>query len=220
MTVLFEGSNSGLLELTLAVEEMIPALVGAMVTVATAIEPAAILPNKAVTVPPALPIVPCETVAETNWAEARRFLSILATPLFSENRAKLAAAAVDESLPDRLTSLEPEEALALLKTIVADEAATILRLPAGSIDPLRPLSEVGMDSLMAIELRLALESRLRVDLPLVSLAEGTSVSSIASRLAGALASGRRDAEVIALVVHHELIDGGPPSGGPDREAAE
>ncbi len=29
-----------------------------------------------------------------------------------------------------------------------------------------------MDSLMAVELRLALESRLRVDLPLVSLAEG------------------------------------------------
>src|SRR5205823_3473938 len=150
--------------------------------------------------------LPMVAFAETNWAEARRFLPILATPLFSENRAKLAAAAVDESLPDRLTSLEPEEALALLKTIVADEAATILRLPAGSIDPLRPLSEVGMDSLMAIELRLALESRLRVDLPLVSLAEGTSVSSIASRLAGALASGRRDAEVIALVVHHELID--------------
>jgi hypothetical protein len=77
-----------------------------------------------------------------------------------------------------------------------------------------------MDSLMAIELRLALESRLRVDLPLVSLAEGTSVSSIAARLAGALANGRREAEVIALTVHHELIDGEPPSGGPDREAAE
>ena len=97
-----------------------------------------------------------------------------------------------KSLPDRLASLEPEEALALLKTIVAEEAATILRLPAGSVDPLRPLSEVGMDLLMAVELRLALESRLRVDLPLVSLAEGTSVSSIAARLAGALATGRRD----------------------------
>jgi len=32
---------------------------------------------------------------------------------------------------------------------------------------------------MAVELRLALESRLRIDLPLMSLAEGTSVASIA-----------------------------------------
>ena len=71
----------------------------------------------------------------------------------------------------------------MLKTVVAEEAAGILRLPAGGIDPLRPLSEMGMDSLMAVELRLALESRLRVDLPLVSLAEGTSVASIAERLA-------------------------------------
>src|SRR5205823_4932051 len=121
----------------------------------------------------ALPMV---GFAETNWAEARRFLPILAAPLFSESRAKLSPTAIDESLPERLASLEPEEALALLKTIVAEEAATILRLPAGGIDALRPLSEVGMDSLMAVELRLALESRLRVDLPLVSLAEGTSVA--------------------------------------------
>jgi acyl carrier protein len=127
---------------------------------------------------------------------------------------------VDESLPDRLASLEPEEALALLNTIVAEEAATILRLPVGGIDLLRPLSEVGMDSLMAIELRLALESRLRVDLPLVSLAEGTSVASIAARLAGALATGRRDAEVIALAVRHELVNGELPHADPDRAAAE
>jgi cation transporter-like permease len=73
---------------------------------------------------------------------------------------------------------------------------------------------------MAVELRLALESRLRVDLPLVSLAEGTSVSSIAARLAGALATGRRDAEVVALGVHHELIDGELTGADPDRAAAE
>ena len=67
------------------------------------------------------------------------------------------ASASDELLAERLASLDPEAALALLKTVVAEEAATILRLPAGGIDPLRPLSEMGMDSLMAVELRLALE---------------------------------------------------------------
>jgi NAD(P)-dependent dehydrogenase (short-subunit alcohol dehydrogenase family)/acyl carrier protein len=164
--------------------------------------------------------LPMVGFAETNWADARRFLPILAAPLFSESRAKVSPTAIDESLSERLASLEPEEALVLLKTIVAEEAATILRLPAGGIDPLRPLSEVGMDSLMAVELRLALESRLRVDLPLVSLAEGTSVASIASRLAGALATGRRDGEVVALGVRHELVDGELPRVDPDRAAAE
>jgi phthiocerol/phenolphthiocerol synthesis type-I polyketide synthase C len=158
--------------------------------------------------------------AETNWGEARRFLPILAAPLFSESRAKVSPSAVDESLPERLALLEQEAALALLKTIVAEEAATILRLPAGGIDSLRPLSEVGMDSLMAVELRLALETRLRVDLPLVSLAEGTSVVTIAARLAGALATGRRDGEVIALAVRHEMADEALLPADPDRVAAE
>jgi len=164
--------------------------------------------------------LPTVAFAETNWAEARRLLPILAAPMFSENLAKISPTAVDEALPDRLAALEPEEALALLKTIVAEEAATILRLPAGGIDPLRPLSEVGMDSLMAVELRLALESRLRVDLPLVSLSEGTSVASIAARLAGALPTGRRDGEVVALSMRHELVDGELPRADPDRAAAE
>ena len=87
--------------------------------------------------------------------------------------------------------------VALLKTAIAEEAANILRLPPAAVDPLRPLSEMGMDSLMAVELRLALESRLRVDLPLMSLAEGTSVASIATRLANAVAgaaAGQRGAE--------------------------
>jgi len=147
--------------------------------------------------------------AETNWNEARRFLPILATPLFSEIRGSASASTSDESIGDRLASLDPEAAMTLLKTIVAEEAATILRLPAGSIDPLRPLSEMGMDSLMAVELRLALESRLRVDLPLMSLAEGTSAASIAARLAGAVSAGSSDGELIALVARHEGVDESP-----------
>lgn len=143
--------------------------------------------------------------AETNWSEARRFLPLLTTPLFSEIRTN-ASAPSDESLNERLASLDPEAALALLKTIVAEEAATILRLPAGGIDPLRPLSEMGMDSLMAVELRLALENRLRIDLPLVSLAEGTSVASIATRLAGTISTGSKNRELIALVARHEGVD--------------
>jgi hypothetical protein len=58
---------------------------------------------------------------------------------------------------------------------------------------------------MAVELRLALESRLRVDLPLVSLAEGTSVASIAERLAAAVTTRPRDGELIALVARHEGV---------------
>ena len=141
--------------------------------------------------------------AETNWSEAQRFLPILATPLFAEVRGDADAALSDDSLIELLAGLDPEAAVALLKTAVAEAAANILRLPAAAIDPLRPLSEMGMDSLMAVELRLALESRLRIDLPLMSLAEGTSVGSIAARLAGALAARPQASELVSLVERYE-----------------
>src|ERR1041385_1023462 len=69
VTLLFEGSKSWLLEVTLALEEMRPAVVGATTTVATATAPAGILPRVAVTTPPALPIEPCETLAETKTTD-------------------------------------------------------------------------------------------------------------------------------------------------------
>jgi acyl carrier protein len=147
-------------------------------------------------------------------------LPILATPLFAESRAKVSPSPVDESLAEQLASLDLEEALVLLKTVVAQEAATILRLPVEGIDPLRPLSEMGMDSLMAVELRLALETRLRIDLPLVSLTEGTSITSVAARLSAAVSTGSMDAEVIALTAHHEVVEGLRPPADSDRVAAE
>ena len=164
--------------------------------------------------------LPAVAFADTNWADALRFLPILTTSLFAETRGKASPSPADESLAERLVSSDPEEALALLKAVVAEEVATILRLPRDNIDLLRPLSEMGMDSLMAVELRLALENRLRVDLPLVSLTEGTSVSSIAIRLTAAVSTGSQDGDVIALAAHHEVIDGAPSPVNPDRVAAE
>src|SRR5262249_29479372 len=141
-------------------------------------------------------------------------------PLFAESRAKAFFSPADESLAEQLAALDPEEVQALLKKVVAEEVASILRLFGEAIDLLRPLSEIGMDSLMAVELRLALENRLRIDLLLVFFTEGTSVASIAARLAAALSTGLRDGEVIALTSHHETLEEAQSSLSSDRVAAE
>jgi hypothetical protein len=57
-----------------------------------------------------------------------------------------------------------------------------------------------------VELRLALESRLRIDLPLMSLAEGTSVASIAGRLAGAMSSRPQASQLVRLAERYEAAD--------------
>jgi phthiocerol/phenolphthiocerol synthesis type-I polyketide synthase C len=162
--------------------------------------------------------LPTVAFADANWSEARRFLPLLATPFFSEIRAKSSPSAADEPLVERLGSLDPEAVLELLKTIVAEEAATILRLPVEGVDPLRPLSEIGMDSLMAVELRLALENRLRIELPLVSLTEGTSAASIAMRLVRTVSTAPKDSRVVALAACHEFVE--QAMADSERAAAE
>ncbi|HTV90204.1 MAG TPA: beta-ketoacyl reductase, partial [Stellaceae bacterium] len=150
--------------------------------------------------------------AETGWHEARRHLPLVAAPLFAEMGAEAAAAAADGSLLERLAELDPDQALELIKAAVVEEAAAILRMPAAALDRQQPLSEFGMDSLMAVELRLALEARLRLDLPLMSLAEGTSVASIAARLAGALTAPRHANEIVSLAERYEVADAGRLEG--------
>lgn len=150
-----------------------------------------------------LPVVGC---AEANWGEAKRLLPVLAHPLFSEVRDRSDASPNSEALAERLRGLGPEAAQVMLRSVVAEEAARILRLSVSDIDAARPLSQMGMDSLMAVELRLALESRLAIDLPLVSLAEGTSVASVARRLGSALSPAPEGSEIIALAARHEAFD--------------
>src|SRR5260370_36735317 len=92
--------------------------------------------------------LPMVAFAETNWNEARRFLPILATPLFSEIRGDASTSPSDESLGERLASLDPEAALALLKTVVAEEAAPILRWPPAGIVRTLPYTDMGNDSMI------------------------------------------------------------------------
>jgi hypothetical protein len=133
-------------------------------------------------------------VAETNWNEARRFLPILAAPFFAEVRSDAGSSPGDDSLIERLAELDAEEALALIKTVVAEEAAAFCaRRPRASIRFGRP---GGDGSLMAVE-RLALESRLRIDLPVMSW-PGHERRLDAKRLAGALSARPQARELINL----------------------
>ena len=62
-----------------------------------------------------------------------------------------AAATVD--LMSRLTDLAPERRAAMLLDFVRDQAAYVLALGVGQVDVRVPLNDLGLDSLMAVELR-------------------------------------------------------------------
>jgi phthiocerol/phenolphthiocerol synthesis type-I polyketide synthase C len=78
--------------------------------------------------------------------------------------------------------MPPDEAKEFITGLLIEEAARVMSFAPDRIDAQRPLSEFGMDSLMAVELSLALETRLGIDVPLVSLSDTTTLSTIAARI--------------------------------------
>jgi acyl transferase domain-containing protein/NADPH:quinone reductase-like Zn-dependent oxidoreductase/short-subunit dehydrogenase/acyl carrier protein len=153
--------------------------------------------------------LPVVALAPVRWDAANQHLPILRTPVFSEVvSGTQETGSVD--LRERLVDMSPEDARDVIVGLLTDEAARILSFAPDRIDPNRPLSEFGMDSLMAVELRLALETKLGVDVPLVSLSDNTSLSILAKRIARDLSKGPGLEPFDAMMLRHESSTIAPP----------
>ncbi|MGG7568040.1 SDR family NAD(P)-dependent oxidoreductase [Rhodovulum sp. DZ06] len=128
--------------------------------------------------------------ARIDWAAAGKELALLRTPLFARVEIPEAAPARGAAaLRALLAGMPEEEARAEVLSRLCAEAARILRLPLEELDPARPLTELGFDSLMAMDLRLAAEEALGVDIPLLSAAGGATLADLAARAAARLLEG-------------------------------
>ncbi len=86
----------------------------------------------------------------------------------------------------RLLELPPHESLAEIITQLSQAVSTITRIPVDQLPPQKNLAELGMDSLMAVELGLSIEDRFGVSIPNFSLSAGSSLHALAQRIALAI----------------------------------
>jgi acyl carrier protein len=86
------------------------------------------------------------------------------------------------ALAKELAEMPPEKARAHAAEILCVEIGRILRIPAAQIDRTKPLSDIGVDSLMGVELRLAAEERLGIEVPLMSIGGAGSLNDLAGRI--------------------------------------
>jgi acyl carrier protein len=82
-------------------------------------------------------------------------------------------------LRQMLADLAPAEQRELVIRRLSEHLGRILGLASGDVDPMRPLSTMGLDSLTAAELHVAVESDTGLDLPLMRLIHEGSVAGIA-----------------------------------------
>jgi len=75
-----------------------------------------------------------------------------------------------------------EEALRIARELVVQEVAQVLCVAPDRVDPRRSVHDLGMDSLMAVELVMGLEKRFGLELPAMMLSEGATVERVAARV--------------------------------------
>jgi acyl carrier protein len=148
------------------------------------------------------PRTPFCSIARINWGLTKSELALSRRPLLARvlptvgTRDALEATA----LLQRLRALPQEQATSALLDMIVEEIAHVLRLPPKDVDIHRPLSEIGMDSLMMLELRSTVEAVLQVDLPLTSIANGITPADLARRVAPLVLDDTQRKEIPSAVL--------------------
>ncbi|MFI0942731.1 type I polyketide synthase [Streptomyces sp. NPDC021020] len=133
--------------------------------------------------PPALPAprpAPAETLPATHQEPPRR-----------DNTEPPQTATAPVSTPPSTTPTAPEAVMAFLRA----QTAEVLGLRPERVNVNRPLNRMGMDSLMAVELRNRVEREFRTQVPIVKILKDGTLTAIAEALAeagGAPAPDRPD----------------------------
>lgn len=126
-------------------------------------------------------------VADFDWPTLSRLLPSAQEPRFESLYRQAGPAAEVGTEGEDIHALSagkpPEEVRSLVQALVTQEVAQILSIGTDRIDPARSLHDLGMDSLMGVELALGLEKRFGIQLPTMMLSEGFTVERVAARIA-------------------------------------
>ncbi|MGR9107104.1 MAG: SDR family NAD(P)-dependent oxidoreductase [Gammaproteobacteria bacterium] len=89
------------------------------------------------------------------------------------------AAAGGDSLREELASMDSAARREMLILILSEQISETLRLPQDNFDPQRPLTEMGIDSLLGVELQTGLNISLGIELSALELIKGNNTEQIA-----------------------------------------
>ncbi|BDG73934.1 hypothetical protein Rmf_38630 [Roseomonas fluvialis] len=146
---------------------------------------------------------PVVHLARVTWASLSSALPILAEPAYAGIRTARQGDQEGADLRAELRALPPDDARARLVRLAQEEIARILRLPLEAIGADAPVAGLGLDSLGGLELRMALERRLGVQVPLAAVTEDLTIAVLAGRMAGVVLEDRTEQAVESFMDAYE-----------------
>jgi len=121
-------------------------------------------------------------ILDLDWRSLARFLPTAQSAKYNEMTQNDATVDKDEDIQHLLTTLSEAELQEVITGIIKHEVGEILRLAAEKIDEDRSLYDMGLDSLMGVELVVALESRLGVRMSVMAMSTAPTIRKLAERI--------------------------------------
>ena len=123
------------------------------------------------------------TCSYIDWASAGE-LRVVKAPTFSGLMTGGSERSMGQTsdLEHLIAGQSDQAARLTIARLLAEEIGKILRLPHESIDLTRPLTDIGMDSLMSLELDMEVQRRFGVELPVLALGAGSTLMDVAEKV--------------------------------------
>jgi acyl carrier protein len=122
-----------------------------------------------------------------NWTKYHEFYPAGTEPPLLSELANEEAASPSHTLHpgakrSAIVDAAPAERAQLLQVYVTEQVARVLGLSPSQLDIQQPLTNLGLDSLMAVELKNRISADLGVNVPMVKFLQGFSVAQAATQL--------------------------------------
>ncbi|KUJ09018.1 lovastatin nonaketide synthase [Mollisia scopiformis] len=141
--------------------------------------------------------------ARPQWFNNPRFSHMVVSPVSSDGSARRSTSAEQHRKRLELAS-STAEVSAAFEELFCKKIESMIKIPLASISIKAPLSDLGLDSLLAVEIRIWLLKDLGLDVPLLEILGRESIWSISSRAASRYIEQRtRSAEMMATSTNSE-----------------
>ena len=146
-------------------------------------------------------------IASMHWGKARERLATMRSPSYDELGSDQQTDAGAVAAIDIGTLLKTQDIDSVRKTVadaIVEDIARILRLPKDDISRVRQLSEIGLDSLIGVELGASLQERFALEAPPSGISSGLTVTELTETLIQSISApvDESAAAVMSLAQRH------------------